>query len=239
LITTDADGCITSLNQTAEELAGARATAILGRDIGATFAVVGGVVYTNFARVRDRLVAWSLDRYRCTQGDTIAVTLTNEGHGTLTPLENDSETTPDVLWRFEADPSGTQPTSTPRLARASGSDKADPLKGPPIPPGFALKPGEIRTWWWDTSRVEPGRSYTLHHVSLESSIPGRTKEIPNRRHRSIWIESRKPSSVEHKVDDDKAHSKLVLEEAVISESSPELGPARLGGEPTGLPEDYP
>jgi PAS domain S-box-containing protein len=38
LITTDADGCITSLNQTAEELAGARATTILGRDIGATFA---------------------------------------------------------------------------------------------------------------------------------------------------------------------------------------------------------
>jgi PAS domain S-box-containing protein len=38
LITTDADGRVTSLNQTAEELAGAKAAAIVGKDIGAIFA---------------------------------------------------------------------------------------------------------------------------------------------------------------------------------------------------------
>lgn len=38
LITTDADGSITSVNQTAEDLAGARAATILGKDIGVLFA---------------------------------------------------------------------------------------------------------------------------------------------------------------------------------------------------------
>jgi two-component system response regulator PilR (NtrC family) len=40
LITTDAEGCVTSLNQTAEELAGVAATDILGQDVGSVFAAL-------------------------------------------------------------------------------------------------------------------------------------------------------------------------------------------------------
>jgi hypothetical protein len=176
-------------------------------DLIATAVVVALIFSVNYERVRDRLVAWSLDRYRCVQGDTIAVTLTNEGQRELERPEKLPENIPKCLWYFVADSPHSHSASGSPSTPADGPDTTDPLKGPQVPPDFTLKAGDIRTWWWDTTDVEPG-SYTLHHVQLVASswrsrrkeIPDepvaswwrrQPKEIPDQRHRSIWV-ARKP-----------------------------------------------